>query len=647
MNFIDICIDMFIRLITVSLITAPVFLVFFVVRGGLARMCVSASVRCKMWALPTAVLIVVWFCAGGVFAGTLVSTDGALGDGAPLAAAVQVEGSGGVQSNAAADWLGEEAAGNSFSDLSMGSAEPSSDFINNSYIISAAAVVWIIISAVILTAAFVENIRFHRNLRFSIAVDYFDSSAVLGRNFTIYESTEVNSPFVSGIFRPRIYMPPNLDQNDFTNILAHEAEHIKRNDCLMLLIIWIWCALNWFNPLFWIAFLAFRNDLEMRCDEAAVKEQSMEEKSAYMMTLLSMSASGKKISFSPGFVKGESDTEMRVKNLVTNKKHRPALTAAASVICVIAAALCIFVYQWYEKEYYNLNDIDMITVEQVEKLLKVNGLEIKPDSEYDEYDFGIALNGYPVTSETAVFPDIYSIHTDGCEGKLFIYCFNEYVTYGYNLTTHPFNDKNFNDTTLLASIEKYAGKNIVVFPYFSHDACYSEFDAGNEGEIVDDSNLQELTEHLNKINNTYSNLSDILFYKAFCGKEEFWKGSSAKWNMAVKVKSFSLEYTDSEGNSSISCLKKTAAVLLNYDDGNPEQQFQSVSGYDLKYGTSERSATWNGNNFQFSLSDELDGMYSCNNFNFKETLQWYTDYFDVSLKYNDGTETVITCSKPV
>lgn len=114
MNFIDICIDMFIRLITVSLITAPVFLVFFVVRGGLARMCVSASVRCKMWALPTAALIVVWFCAGGVFAGALVSTDGALGDGAALAAAVQVEGSGGVQSNAAADWLGEEAAGNSF-----------------------------------------------------------------------------------------------------------------------------------------------------------------------------------------------------------------------------------------------------------------------------------------------------------------------------------------------------------------------------------------------------------------------------------------------------------------------------------------------------------------------------------------------------
>ena len=46
----------------------------------------------------------------------------------------------------------------------------------------------------------------------------------------IYQSARVTSPFVLGMFRPKIYLPFRLDEQDMAHILAHEQAHIRRKD---------------------------------------------------------------------------------------------------------------------------------------------------------------------------------------------------------------------------------------------------------------------------------------------------------------------------------------------------------------------------------------------------------------------------------
>jgi beta-lactamase regulating signal transducer with metallopeptidase domain len=46
----------------------------------------------------------------------------------------------------------------------------------------------------------------------------------------IYETENIKSPFVLGVFRPRIYLPVGLSEHERGYILLHERTHIRRRD---------------------------------------------------------------------------------------------------------------------------------------------------------------------------------------------------------------------------------------------------------------------------------------------------------------------------------------------------------------------------------------------------------------------------------
>ena len=48
----------------------------------------------------------------------------------------------------------------------------------------------------------------------------------------VYECDELDSPFILGILRPRIYLPSGLDEVTRAHVLAHEKAHLKRLDHL-------------------------------------------------------------------------------------------------------------------------------------------------------------------------------------------------------------------------------------------------------------------------------------------------------------------------------------------------------------------------------------------------------------------------------
>lgn len=102
----------------------------------------------------------------------------------------------------------------------------------------------------------------------------------------VYEVAGLQSSFVMGVIRPKIYLPAGLEEKQKQLILAHEQVHIRRQDCLWKSIAFGLLCLHWFNPLMWAAFSLFCRDMEMSCDERSTKPFDAQQKKAYAQLLL-------------------------------------------------------------------------------------------------------------------------------------------------------------------------------------------------------------------------------------------------------------------------------------------------------------------------------------------------------------------------
>jgi beta-lactamase regulating signal transducer with metallopeptidase domain len=98
------------------------------------------------------------------------------------------------------------------------------------------------------------------------------------------------TPFVYGIFRPKIILPPDLEQDHARYVLAHEKIHIRRRDNLWRMTALLAACIHWFNPLIWYLLKSFYNDMEFACDEKAVKALTPDERKEYASVMLKFAA---------------------------------------------------------------------------------------------------------------------------------------------------------------------------------------------------------------------------------------------------------------------------------------------------------------------------------------------------------------------
>ena len=158
----------------------------------------------------------------------------------------------------------------------------------------------------------------------------------------IYAGDGLETAFVLGVVRPRIYLPETLGEKERAYILRHEEMHIKRKDHILRLLGFLALCVHWFNPLVWAAFLLLTRDMEMACDEAVLKEQgtdSAEFKKAYSASLLSL-ATGRRIIGGAPLAFGEGEVKGRVKNVLKYKKPGFWIVLLA-LAAVILAAVCL------------------------------------------------------------------------------------------------------------------------------------------------------------------------------------------------------------------------------------------------------------------------------------------------------------------
>ena len=217
----------------------------------------------------------------------------------------------------------------------------------------------------------------------------------------VYRCGDFGTPFVLGLFSPRIYLPDGLPEDDLPQVLSHERCHIRRGDHIVKPLAFLLLALHWFNPALWLAYVLLGRDMERACDELALKNADAAGRAAYTRALVSCAARPRTAAVCP-LAFGEIAVKERVKSVLHYKK--PALWAA--VLLVIAAAViavCLLTKpqsrtltdpsQWDAQQLYALRTQYVGDNAAVGAILDALGLpEMGDTADNDTYAYSIRLD---------------------------------------------------------------------------------------------------------------------------------------------------------------------------------------------------------------------------------------------------------------
>ena len=158
------------------------------------------------------------------------------------------------------------------------------------------------------------------------------------------ESERISTPFVYGIFSPKICVPASLDVSEKDYMLLHEQIHVKNHDALIKAFAIVVLCLHWFNPLVWVAVRLCMSDLEMRCDEEVVDILGERIRKDYCLSIVNHATEDSGIrAFTTAFAKksiSRMEIKMRIKNLINYKKVSK-LTTLTVLITALAATLIL------------------------------------------------------------------------------------------------------------------------------------------------------------------------------------------------------------------------------------------------------------------------------------------------------------------
>ena len=189
--------------------------------------------------------------------------------------------------------------------------------------------VWVLGAAVMVLWAAISYLRLRRRVADAILMET-----------NIYETDRVDVPFVCGFFRPRIYLPSGLPEEDRAYVLLHEQAHIRRRDHWTKPLFWLALCLHWFNPVLWLAYRLFCRDVESACDQAVVKNFDKTDTAGYAAALLHL---GRKPALPQAvpLAFGEEDAKGRIKHVLDYKHPQIWVAVVAVIVCILTGVVIL------------------------------------------------------------------------------------------------------------------------------------------------------------------------------------------------------------------------------------------------------------------------------------------------------------------
>ncbi len=229
--------------------------------------------------------------------------------------------------------------------------------------------VWCAGMAVMVVMALVQYVRLTWRVRTAVRAEE-----------NVYLSENVASPFILGVFRPKIYLPYGLDETLTKQVLLHERMHLRYRDPLLKILAYGILTVYWFHPLCWAAFWLFCRDVEMRCDEAVLERTEAAEYGKALVLL----ASGRRYTVTGPLAFGESSVKERVKHILAWKK--PALWVSIGAVVVSAVLLVVCGTDGLDSPYGWMSEITVEDIGETSVRYRADGVwngELTPEQTED------------------------------------------------------------------------------------------------------------------------------------------------------------------------------------------------------------------------------------------------------------------------
>lgn len=196
---------------------------------------------------------------------------------------------------------------------------------NGKNILGVLSIIWIIGIITMLIYAFISYIKIKKVVNEAVKNDS-----------NIWICDRINTPFILGLFSPKIYIPSTLNEEDTKYVISHETAHIKRLDFIWKPLGFLLLSFYWFNPILWVAYILLCRDIELACDEKVIKDLGNEVKKQYSDALINCSVPRKFITACP-LAFGEVGVKSRIKSVLNYKKPALWIIITAIISCIIAA----------------------------------------------------------------------------------------------------------------------------------------------------------------------------------------------------------------------------------------------------------------------------------------------------------------------
>ncbi|MGI5963815.1 MAG: M56 family metallopeptidase [Lawsonibacter sp.] len=157
----------------------------------------------------------------------------------------------------------------------------------------------------------------------------------------VYVTTVAQTPCLFGLLRPKLYVTPEVEADPtlLYHSMVHELTHFRHGDCLWALLRGVCLALHWYNPLVWLAAALSRQDGELCCDEATVRQLGEKERAAYGRTLLTVTCqkSSHLLLATTSMIGNGRDIKERI--ILLTRRPQTAVCTLAIVLLIAVAAV--------------------------------------------------------------------------------------------------------------------------------------------------------------------------------------------------------------------------------------------------------------------------------------------------------------------
>lgn len=205
-------------------------------------------------------------------------------------------------------------------------------------------IVWISGSTIFFIFVIISNVIFYKKLKTSRKHVHTNNKGI-----PVYISDIVNTPCLTGVLHPAVYLPSyinninlssdNMQDMYLKQILSHEYTHIKHKDHIWALMRMICLGVYWFNPFVWIAAFYSKQDAELACDEAVLKNCTDEEKYNYgkMLLFISQRNAYNKLYITTSLGDNKSNLKERITMITKKRKLKKRHIALITSLSIILA----------------------------------------------------------------------------------------------------------------------------------------------------------------------------------------------------------------------------------------------------------------------------------------------------------------------